>query len=334
MNNNDHQPNEWLTLKEAEEITGKSAASIRGSILRGQYDRVKKVMGKTRKIWLIHRNEIEHKIDHDRSERTFDQNIRSQIDQAITIPLEYYEQQQKEHDQLMQGMLMYRWKFEELDRKLKLLPAPVEVISNEFEKLRIDLETKEKIILNKEQTLQSTQNQITEIKDKLQNLELERNELENTLQKAQNAQKKTSEERNDLLGQIDQIKATELELQKMKQHLETNLEELQLQLEISKEEINDLNDRIKKLQTENEDIAKEKKLADEKISSLETEKQKAEDDASHLKKKVAELEEQLQQEKAILEDRLNKKDEMQQKIKAELEDERKRPWWKKLFGMK
>lgn len=47
---------------------------------------------------------------------------------VVTLPVEFYAQQQKEHEQALTGMMMYRWKYEELDRQVKLLPAPVEVV--------------------------------------------------------------------------------------------------------------------------------------------------------------------------------------------------------------
>jgi len=36
--------------------------------------------------------------------------------------------------------MMYRWKFEELDRQVKLLPAPVEVVSSKLTELESTLQ--------------------------------------------------------------------------------------------------------------------------------------------------------------------------------------------------
>lgn len=70
----------------------------------------------------------------------------------ITLPLEYYEKQQKERDQALQGLMMYRYKFEEAERQLKLLPAPVEMVNSRLEELERQLQKKE-LELQRERSL-------------------------------------------------------------------------------------------------------------------------------------------------------------------------------------
>jgi hypothetical protein len=148
---------EWITLQEASRITGKRASSLRAAIQRGKYDRIKKRRNKKGEYWLIHKDELAKEIgdpdrgtdgsrstgseadrDHEIAEKVDGNGHRQDIgdllgDRVIAIPVEYYEQQQKEHDNLLQGLMMYRYKFEELDRQVKLLPAPPDIIAKDFQ---------------------------------------------------------------------------------------------------------------------------------------------------------------------------------------------------------
>jgi hypothetical protein len=126
----------WMNLKEASLATGRSINSLRLLINRKKIDKVKKVRDNGPGYWLIHReamsqismidmadNDTHHVVMSDTH-----QPIMSPSSQVISIPSEVYIQQQKEHDNLLQGMMMYRYKFEEMERQLRLLPAPVETI--------------------------------------------------------------------------------------------------------------------------------------------------------------------------------------------------------------
>jgi hypothetical protein len=75
---------------------------------------------------------------------------------TISIPLEYYERQQEDRDRLMQGLMMYRFKFEELDRRLRLLPGPPEAI---HEEIREKEEVAETVRLELAQTQQQLQDE-------------------------------------------------------------------------------------------------------------------------------------------------------------------------------
>jgi predicted nucleic acid-binding Zn-ribbon protein len=78
----------------------------------------------------------------------------SKSEHVITLPVEYYERQQKERDELVQGLMMYRYKFEELDRQVRLLPAPVETIPVK--------------LAEKDQALQRSQEAIKALEEALQ----------------------------------------------------------------------------------------------------------------------------------------------------------------------
>ena len=103
---------------------------------------------------------------HDTSQR----NI-SDTSHMVTIPAEVYIQQQKEHDNILQGMMMNRWKFEDLERQIRLLPAPAEVVTAQLmeteealkaevdyrDQLRVTLQEKEVRIQEQEQKFMELQ---------------------------------------------------------------------------------------------------------------------------------------------------------------------------------
>ncbi|MDQ7822868.1 MAG: helix-turn-helix domain-containing protein [Candidatus Eremiobacteraeota bacterium] len=229
---------EWLTLKEASELTGKSLNAVRLLVHRKKIDGVKKVQEQGRSYWVIHRDalgqlsgdlpkvkegdvlrvkegdapnakcelctlrknggdpaicaeicladpdigdalperpDIYHRQEDQESpderhgsemleasvdgekKRIYvveDETLPSQDDLVEpSVPLEHYERRQKEwekeRDGLMQGLMMYRFKFEELDRKMKVLPAPPEYVSAKIEELESQLaeESREKDVL-------------------------------------------------------------------------------------------------------------------------------------------------------------------------------------------
>lgn len=69
----------------------------------------------------------------------YDQLYQSGEEKVITMPVEYFEEQLKSHDHLLQGMMMYRHKFEELDRQLKSLSAPPIDVKTRIEELEKEL---------------------------------------------------------------------------------------------------------------------------------------------------------------------------------------------------
>jgi hypothetical protein len=53
--------------------------------------------------------------------------------EMVSIPSELYMRQQKERDSLVQGLMMYRYKYEEMEREMRLLPAPVSDVTSKLE---------------------------------------------------------------------------------------------------------------------------------------------------------------------------------------------------------
>jgi hypothetical protein len=125
----------WVTLQDASVITGKSITSLRMMIKRRKIDQVKKISGKRGDKWVIKKEALSLMSDQDPDFVNGEQKHRSNADSMIRLPVEVYTQQQKERDQLVQGLAMYRYKFEELEKQVKMLPAPVEVVSSRMPEL-------------------------------------------------------------------------------------------------------------------------------------------------------------------------------------------------------
>jgi len=122
------------------------------------------------------------------------------------IPLEYYDSRRDEwmleRDRLLQGLMMYRYKFEELDRQLKILPAPPEFVKAKLNELEQHLQEKaelasqyeEKIALaarekdalgaEYEQTKTSYEEYISQFQEKLQQEEHQQTEMKAALEAA------------------------------------------------------------------------------------------------------------------------------------------------------
>jgi len=87
------------------------------------------------------------------------------------VTIEYYDQQrerwERERTQLEQGVMMYRYKFEEMDRQIKALPAPPEYVKAKIEELEQSLQEEARA---KEQALQ-------ELKEKLEEEERLKEEI-------------------------------------------------------------------------------------------------------------------------------------------------------------
>lgn len=95
-------------------------------------------------------------------------NVQNASEKPYLIPLQHYEEQRsqwlQERDQLQAGLLMYRYKFEELDRQVKMLPAPVEIIPNKL----TELETKTAELVEKDQALMKSQETVKALEEALQ----------------------------------------------------------------------------------------------------------------------------------------------------------------------
>ena len=133
-----NRPDQWVTVQEASEIIGRSENAVRLLVKRGKFDQLRKVRNKGRGYWVIHRDSIDKLVNSDQLVIETNQSDRSyQTNQDHFIPLNHYEEQRKlwleERDQLTQGLMMYRYKFEELDKQIRMLPAPPETITKELE---------------------------------------------------------------------------------------------------------------------------------------------------------------------------------------------------------
>lgn len=159
----DVQNNErvWVTLQEASSITGKSTSALRRLIHRNVIKDVRKERVKNGHQWLIHLEELSLPVRNEQvnswgvqCERVHEQVASVQGVQVNAIPLEYFDgklkEWERERSQLEQGLLMYRYKFEEQERQLRLLPAPAEVLTAQLleteEALKAEVDYREQLI--------------------------------------------------------------------------------------------------------------------------------------------------------------------------------------------
>lgn len=269
---------QWLTLQEASEITGKSTAALRMWIKRrtakGETIRAKKDESISGKYWIIHRDELDELVEQVHPEAGVEKTRRTSHESVNLVTLEYYDEQKgkwnKEKEELRSGILMYRFKFEELDRKLKLLPAPVEVITYRVEEQEAALEEKKKALQEKEKVLSDTQTQLRKTEEVLKEVSSDRGNLKDTLQDTQNVLRGTEKEKEGILSRLEVEKASRNELEEHKQKAEKEAEATKEELAKLREEKEKLAARLKeegdsRLQTQAE-LEKEKEIK----ASLET----------------------------------------------------------------
>lgn len=245
---------EWIPLREASTLTGRSVHALRLLINRKRVEKVKKIQENGLSYWLIHRDVINQIGVHDKGDRGPSHESSSNPyqppshehlsppshdpSQVISIPLQHYEERRKEweseRDQLLQGLMMYRYKFEEMDRKMRLLPAPPELISEDIKKrneiteqarralaqAQKDLEaerTSRKESLMQAQKLIDSQDQVIREKDEVIMAEIEhRDQLSTILQ-----------EKEQAIAQAEHIIT---DTRQKNQHYEESLAELQKKL--------------------------------------------------------------------------------------------------------
>jgi hypothetical protein len=129
----------WLSIKEASSISGRSVNSLNLLVNRHRIDKVKMIEGK----WHIHRDSLVSLCQVTSATRSDIPGSMSgsTCSDIVTpsVPLEHYEKKRtewdNERDKLQAGLMMYRWKYEELEQKIRLLPAPVEVVSSKLTEL-------------------------------------------------------------------------------------------------------------------------------------------------------------------------------------------------------
>lgn len=89
-----------------------------------------------------------------------------------TVTIEYYDSQRKswEHERirLEQGLMMYRFKYEEVCSRMKLLPAPPELIREDIRERDILLEKARNLILNERQYRKQRELDFLELKRRLE----------------------------------------------------------------------------------------------------------------------------------------------------------------------
>lgn len=153
----------WLTFAELGALTGKTSSAVRMWVKRrtskGEHVQVKKERGKHGEIWYIHSSEVsafgEREGVHVQGER----EPLTQGERVNTITIEYYDAQRKiwerERDELSAGLMMYRYKFEEMERQIRLLPAPPEVVVSKLTENEQTLHSAQETIKALEEALQS-----------------------------------------------------------------------------------------------------------------------------------------------------------------------------------
>jgi hypothetical protein len=148
---------QWLTLQEVSRITGRSINSLRLLIRRRKLSQVLKVKGKHGDEWKIHRDAVHDLGQCDQSVTQVNDNgvqdDSGDMTQVITLPVEVFLQQQKERDEMAHGLMMYRYKYEELDRQVRMLPAPVEVVNNELKAKDAALKQKDEALARAQEIL-------------------------------------------------------------------------------------------------------------------------------------------------------------------------------------
>jgi hypothetical protein len=173
---------EWYSLQEASKITGKSPAALRRLIQRRVIVNAKKEPGKNGDHWHIHRDELYSQGVHGvHDERLIVQGVHDERVEGVhmnAIDFETYDQHRREWEdrcsQLEQGIMMYRYKFEELDRQVKMLPAPLEVVNN-------DLKAKDAALKQKDEALARAQQILRKAKESYDQYKLSMSELKSQL---------------------------------------------------------------------------------------------------------------------------------------------------------
>jgi hypothetical protein len=206
---------EWLTLQEAARLTGKSSSALRGAIQRRKLENVKKETGAIGEYWLIHRDELAKlrasrpaqpgsRLDKEKmakegvadSQDAIIEDVEYEFEEDAAprgagtwvnmVTLEYYDTQrdkwERERSNLEQGIMMYRYKYEELEQRLKVLPAPPELVSyrvSELEqKLVEEKRERESIVKGLRSTLETKEREAErEFSQKLQEEERKKEEM-------------------------------------------------------------------------------------------------------------------------------------------------------------
>jgi hypothetical protein len=162
---------EWLSLREASDMTGKSVNALRLLVNRKRFDMVKRIEENGRCYWLIHHDSLVKTCGKDQGNSNVCQEVVTRHDMVNTVTLEYLDGKQKEwlseRDQLQQGMMMYRYKFEEAERQLRLLPAPAEVVTKELQEKDAALARAQEILKRAKESYDTYKASMQQLKEKL-----------------------------------------------------------------------------------------------------------------------------------------------------------------------
>jgi hypothetical protein len=260
---------EWLTLQEAARLTGKSSSALRGAIQRRKLEKVKKETGAIGEYWLIHKDELSklsssrpaqpgtrpagNGADEPRENQAIIEDVEYEFEDegapmsangtwVNMVTLEYYDAQrdkwERERSNLEQGIMMYRYKYEELEQRLKVLPAPPELVSYKVGELELKLEEekreRENVVKGLQSTLEAKEHEklraLRELSQKLQQEEMKKEEaLASLVTSAEEKEK----EREALLALQSRLKEEEeLKEKAIRELCEKLQEEEALKLEI------------------------------------------------------------------------------------------------------
>ncbi len=182
----ERRANTWLTFAELGALTGKTSSAVRMWVKRrtakGEHVQVKKERGKHGEVWYIHSSEVSSFSEREGAPVQGEREPLTQGERVNTITVEYYDAQRKiwerERDELSSGLMMYRYKFEELERQVRLLPAPPEVVTSKL----IEMEQKLSELDEKELALSYSQQAINDLETELRTKCNALNELDAELQ--------------------------------------------------------------------------------------------------------------------------------------------------------
>lgn len=299
------QEEEWISLKEASSLTGKSMTALRVMIKRGKGIRAKKIQDNNREYWFIHRDELKDlrsnphftHDDHDDYDHDEPRSV-PHSGEVMSMMYDMLERQRKEmtreRDQILQGLMMYRFKYEELDRQVKALPAPPEAISAE-------LKEKDGLIREKELVIETLNGKLSTLPAPPDEIAVTLKEKEMMLREKERMLEELSRKIDALPSPPETIGEELMKKEVLLMEKELLLEELDRKIKLlpaSPEEVADMLEKKESLLGEKELLLGEKKL--------------------QLEQKDLEIEE---------------KENLISDLRNTLEAERRRPWWKKMLGM-
>jgi chromosome segregation ATPase len=229
---------DWLSLREAARLTGLDAQAIKALAREGSGIRVKKLGGRGRERWGIHRDDISLLPAPAAADKTPAPLNPPQAGPAAgLVTLEYYDAQRKEWEmerlELEKELLQYRIKFGEAERRLHLLPEFPEVLAHKMRDLLESTRPLRMELVDKESIITSLQAELEKEKDNGRDKERICRELTELLQDARQSRdelmvraKEMEEKNRELLSAIESLEASQAESRAKSQKLEEKFREL------------------------------------------------------------------------------------------------------------